>query len=208
MSPVQLLELVIFGVLAAVVLYNLYAVLGRRMGRQPGDNPQPAALPANGDRRIASEPQPAAEVELTGLAALKARDPEFDLDKFLKGARDAYQMIVSAFASGDRETLKGLLSEQVMEGFEKAMAERDAQGRTESIVFEHPPRTDIEDTVVEGDDARIRVRFLAEFRRRTSAPEGEPTEEDRRTAEAWTFHRNLTSSDPNWTLVRVDAAEA
>ena len=32
--------------------------------------------------------------------------------------------------------------------------------------------------------------------------------DDRRTAEVWTFQRNLTSRDPNWTLIRVDAAEA
>ena len=58
-----------------------------------------------------------------------------------------------------------------------------------------------------GDSARITVRFLAEFRSRSKGPEGEAVD-DRRTAELWTFERNLKSRNPNWTLVRVDAAQA
>src|SRR5581483_6937232 len=120
MPPVQLLELLIFAVLAAVVLYNLYAVLGRRIGRQPGDTPSPAPAGAPADARAQRAQPGSGEVELTGLAALAARDPGFDPAKFLQGSQAAYQMIVRAFASGDRATLKGLLSPQVMEGWERA----------------------------------------------------------------------------------------
>ena len=208
MPPVQLLIYLIFAVLAAVVLYNLYAVMGRRIGRQPGEtqNASPPGAPA--DSRNARPQPPAGDVELTGLAALAAKDPSFDAGKFLQGAQGAYQMIVRAFTSGDRATLKGLVSPQVMTGFERAMAERESQNRTESAEFEHAPRADIETGEVDGDTARVRVRFLAEFRRRTKTGEGPETAEERRTAEAWTFERPLGSRDPNWTLVRVDAAEA
>jgi predicted lipid-binding transport protein (Tim44 family) len=207
MQPVPIIELLIFAVLAAVVIYNLYAVLGRRIGRQPEEQPQAAA----GRPGLESQPprvEPAQpDVELSGLAALKARDPGFDADKFLQGAKAAYTMIVRAFASGDRQTLKGLLSAQAMAGFERAMAARDAEGRTETAEFEHEPRADIETGELDGELERVRVRFLAEFRSRSRGPEGEQVE-DRRTAEAWTFERSLASRDPNWTLVRVDAAEA
>jgi predicted lipid-binding transport protein (Tim44 family) len=205
---VQLLELLIFAVLAAVVLYNLYAVLGRRIGRQPGDNPRPAPVATPSDRRTQPADAPAAEVELSGLAALKAKDPAFDLDKFLQGAQSAYEIIVRAFASGDRQTLKGLLAPDVMTRFEQAISAREADGRTESAEFEHPPRTDLEGSEMDGDTARMRVRFLGEFRSRTRGSDGAETVDDRRTAETWTFQRNLSSSDPNWTLVRVDAALA
>ncbi len=117
-------------------------------------------------------------------------------------------MIVKAFAAGDRKTLDGLLAPQVRDRFEAAMAAREAEGRTESIEFAHPPRTDLESSEVEGDLARIKVRFLGEFQSRSKGPDGEETAGERRTAETWTFERNLASRDPNWTLVRVDAAEA
>ncbi len=208
MPSVQLIELLIFAVLAAVVLYNLYAVLGRRIGRQPGEaaNTSPSGAPA--DSRAQRPQQGAREVELTGLAALAARDPSFDAGKFLQGAQGAYEMIVRAFAAGDRQTLKGLVSSHVMSGFERAIAERESQGRSETVEFQHPPRADIESGEVEGDLARVRVRFLAEFKSRVKGPGEDTAEEDRRTAESWTFERPLASRDPNWTLVRVDAAEA
>ncbi len=205
--PVQILELLIFAVLAAVVLYNLYAVLGRRIGRQPDPAAEQIAGRPSVAQRLEAPEQPAADVQLSGLAALKARDPAFDLDKFLDGARSAYEMIVRSFAIGDRATLKGLLSPEVMTGWERAMAAREAEGRSETAEFLHHPRADLENTDVDGDTARLKVRFLAEFRSRSKGPAGE-TMEDRRTAEAWTFERNLNSRDPNWTLVRVDAAEA
>jgi predicted lipid-binding transport protein (Tim44 family) len=208
MSPTQLLIYLIFAVLAVVVLYNLYAVMGRRIGRQPGEAASGAPAGAPADTRAQRPAQPGNEVELTGLAALAAKDPGFDAGKFLQGAQAAYQMIVRAFASGDRQTLKGLVSSQVMTGFERAMAERDAQGRTETAEFEHLPRADIETGEVDGDVARVRVRFLAEFRSRVRGSDGGESAEDRRTAKAWTFERPLSSRDPNWTLVRVDAAEA
>ncbi len=204
----QLLIIAIFAVLAGVVLFNLYAVLGKRIGRQPTDDPAPAAVGVPTDRALPQPDRPAPEVEFGGLAAIKARDASFDADKFVDGASAAYQMIVKAFAAGDRKTLDGLLAPQVRDSFEAAMAAREAEGRTESIEFEHPPRTDLESSEVDGDLARIKVRFLGEFQSRAKAANGAETVQERRTAETWTFERNLSSRDPNWTLVRVDAAEA
>ena len=202
----QIVTLVILAVLAAVVLYQLYAVLGRRVGRQPEDAElerkavAAATLPADDDTVTAP-------IALTGLAALRARDSAFDVSHFLEGARSAYEMIVRAFAERDRETLQGLLAPKVMEGFEKVMTEREAAGETETVEFLNPPRGDLETITVDGDIARIKVRFLAEHRSRAKTAEGESVD-DRRTAEAWTFERNLSNRDPNWILVRVDAAEA
>lgn len=201
----QVLELIIFAVLAAVVLYQLYSVLGRRVGRQPEDN---VAAPPQAAPREVPPPEPIDDgVALTGLAALRSRDPAFDVGHFLHGAKGAFEMVVRAFAAGDRDTLKNLLSPKVMEGFDAAITAREAEGRTETVEFLHAPRADLERADVVNDAAQVVVRFLAEFRSRTKGPEGEGVD-DRRTAELWTFERDLKSRDPNWTLVHVDAAEA
>jgi predicted lipid-binding transport protein (Tim44 family) len=205
----QLLELIIFAGLAAIVLYQLYSVLGRRVGRQPEDHPAAEAagpMAPRTDRPV----EPAEEgVTLTGLAALRTKDPSFDVQRFLAGAKGAYEMIVKAFASGDRATLRNLLAPTVMASFDTAIAARETEGRSETVEFLHPPRADLEKAEVAGasDLARLTVRFLAEFRSRSKGREGEAVE-DRRTAELWTFERNLKSRDPNWTLIHVDAAEA
>lgn len=199
----QLFELIIFAVLAAVVLFQLYSVLGRRVGRQPEEvRPNGVA-----DRPLEDAPEARTGVPLTGLAAVRARDPNFEVGAFLNGARQAYELVVTAFARGDRDALKRILAPQVMDNFEQAIATRESEGRTEEVQFFHPPRADLEKVDVSGDVGRAVVRFLAEFRSRSKGPEGEAVD-DRRTAELWTFERNLRGRDPNWTLVHVDAAEA
>jgi predicted lipid-binding transport protein (Tim44 family) len=205
----DVLELIIFAGLAAIVLYQLYAVLGRRVGRQPEDSPAVPTTSAALDRATDTPSSDAgAGVSLTGLAAVKAKDPGFDVSRFLGGAKSAYEMIVKAFAAGDRNQLRSLLSPPVMAGFDTAIAAREAESRTETVEFLHSPRADLEKAEVVGADlARVTVRFLAEFRSRTKGPEGEGVE-DRRTAELWTFERHLKSRDPNWLLTHVDAAEA
>ncbi len=199
-------ELIIFAFFAAVVLYQLYAVLGRRIGRQPEDGPAAAPTAAD-DRPLTAEDGAPEAADLSGLAAVRSRDPSFDVGRFLAGARQAYEMIVIAYAAGDHATLNNLLGPAVAESFEAGIAAREAEGRTEKIEFLHPPRADLERIEVDNGIARAMVRFLAEFRSRTKGPEGEAVD-DKRTAELWTFERNLNSRDPNWTLVHVDAAEA
>lgn len=197
-------EWIILAALAAVILYQLYATLGRRVGRQPED--APAVVPANAPARDLKTPEAPAEA-LSGLAALRARQADFDIGHFLSGARQAYEMIVKAFAAGERETLRPLLSPEVMANFETAIAAREAQNRTEKAEFLVTPRTDLDSITVEGDIARAAVRILAEIRTRSTSAEGEAVD-DRRTADLWTFQRDLKSKNPNWTLVRVDVAEA
>ena len=197
-------EWIILAALAAVILYQLYATLGRRVGRQPED--APAVVPANAPAHDLKAPEAPPEA-LSGLAALRARQGDFDIGHFLSGARQAYEMIVKAFAAGDRETLKPLLSSDVMANFEVAIAAREAQKRTEKAEFLVTPRTDLDSLTVEGDVAKAVVRILAEIRTRSTSEAGEAVD-DRRTADLWTFQRDLKSKNPNWTLVRVDVAEA
>ena len=203
----QVLQLIIFAGLAAVVLFQLYSVLGRRVGRQPEDAAAEAVAPAGRVPDRPAEDPAQGGVTLSGLAAVKARDPGFDLPHFLQGSRQAYETIVRSFAAGDRAVLKPLLAPPVMQAFEAAIVQRETEGRTESVEFTHSPRADLEKADMVGDLAQLTVRFLAEFRSRGKGPEGESVE-DRRTAELWTFERNLKSRDPNWILIRVDAAEA
>ncbi|MEO8811552.1 MAG: TIM44-related membrane protein TimA [Caulobacteraceae bacterium] len=203
----QVFELIILAALAAVVLFQLYAVLGRRVGRSAEDMARAPAQAAPAEAARGALPAPDGTEAPAALASIRARDPAFDIAVFLQGARAAYQTIVKAFAAGDRTALKPLLSDEVMAGFETAISAREAAGKTESVEFIQTPRADFEGINLVGDLAKASVRFLAEFRNRAKGPEGE-TVGERRTAEVWTFERNLKSRNPNWTLIHVDAAEA
>jgi len=203
----QVVEFIILGALAGVVLIQLYAVLGRKVGRGPGAVAAPQLEPVAADGRLSAFAPAEPAAPLSGVAALRARDASFDPAQFLQGARQAYQTIVKAFTEGDRATLKPLLAPAVMDGFETAMSEREAEGRTETVEFLQPPRADLETVSLADDLARAAVRFLGELRNRTKDATGEGVD-DRRIAEVWTFERNIKSPNPNWMLIYVDAAEA
>ena len=119
----QVIELIILAALAAVVLYQLYAVLGRRVGRGPESVSTPPSAPAGDAPRALIAPSDAAAPS-DGVSAVRARDPNFDVGRFLQGARAAYQMIVKAYAEGDRAVLEPLLAANVMASFEAGIRER------------------------------------------------------------------------------------
>jgi predicted lipid-binding transport protein (Tim44 family) len=209
--PVQV-QIVIFAVIAAFVLFQLYNVLGKKVGRQPEEDAraQPPAPAGPQGEAGQNRPNVLDAVTLASIAGLKARDPAFDPVRFLEGARQAHETIVRAYAAGDRDTLKPLLTEKVMASFEAGIAQREALGETMVAEFVHPARADLELATAEENRAIAKVRFLAELRHRTKSadPAAEEVVDERRTAEIWTFERTLGASDPNWVLARNEPATA
>lgn len=202
-------QIVVFAVIAAFVLFQLYNVLGKKVGRQPQEDAraQPPA-PAGATGETASRTPALDAAALAAVAGLRAKEPGFDPARFLDGARQAYETIVRGYAAGDREALKPLLAPRVMASFEAGIAAREARGDAESAEFIHPPRADLELADVDGDRAVAKVRFLAEIRSRLTPQGGEAQVSERRTAEHWTFERPLGAADPNWVLARVEPASA
>lgn len=202
-------QIVIFAIIAAVLLFQLYNVLGKKVGRQPEDNAAKAAAAAAAAGVPEAPRGPVLDPATTAaIAGLKAREPGFDPHRFLEGARQAYETIVHAYASGDREALRPLLTEKVLSSFDAGIAAREARGERETAELIQAPRADLELATAEGDRAVAKVRFLAEVRNIVTSASGETTTEERRTAELWTFERTLGAADPNWSLARVEPAAA
>ena len=123
-------QIVIFAVIAAVLLFQLYNVLGKKVGRQPEDNPKPVPVPAAPAGAPEAARGPVVDPALTAaIAGLKTRDPNFDPHRFLEGARQAYETIVRAYAKGDRDALRPLLTDKVMGSFEAGIAALDGAAR-------------------------------------------------------------------------------
>lgn len=201
-------QIIVFAIIAAVLLFMLYNVLGKKVGRQPTDN-KPLPRVAVGPMAGSAPPVPTVDpVTAAAISGLKARDPSFDPARFLEGARQAYETIVQSYAAGDRDTLRPLLTPSVMTSFDAGIAARSARADREQVEFIIPPRADLESATVRDERAVARVRFLAELRSTVTPAAGEPVVDERRTAEIWTFERALGAADPNWALARVEPATA
>jgi predicted lipid-binding transport protein (Tim44 family) len=164
---------------AGIICFRLYAVLGRRTGHEPSPQSVPAPRPL-------SPPQPAAESPPTsnGLLDIQLADRAFDVPKFLTGAREAYSQILDGFVKGDREALRPLLSPEVFAAFDTGITSRTEPAAR--LVKLHEAR--ITGSALHGRSAEITVAFTAEF------ATGNVTD-------VWSFERNLDSADPNWVLV-------
>ena len=180
MPDSQTLVLLIAAMVAGVICFRLYSILGRRTGHEPPPQKLPQAQPA-------ALPQPAAQAvppPSSGLLEIQLADRSFDAPKFLAGAREAYGRIVTAFAKGERAELRPLLSPDVFAAFDAGIAARTEPAA--AFVKLHDAR--IAGASLHGRQGEITVAFTAEFA-------------SGNVADLWTFERNLDSTDPNWILV-------
>lgn len=192
-----MIEILVLAVVAGLVLARLYSVLGRRTGSERPSQPQPQ--PAQGELPRAERARQPAQAgfggsSADGLMEIARADPSFDPDHFLSGARGAYELIVGAYAKGDREALRNLLTPRVLETYAAAIEQREAKGEKGPELV-RLRAAEIADAGLEGDIARVAVRFEAEL--------AEGLHHLRDTKERWTFERDVRSADPNWRLARV-----
>ncbi len=230
---------IIFLALAVFIFLRLRSVLGRRTGRErPPYDPYSArdavrspagekvvtlpSRPVEAAPRTVEVAPPSAErwkgVAETGsptaavLDAIVAADSSFDAQHFLTGARTAYEMVVTAFAAGDRRQLRGLLSREVYDGFDAAISEREARGETVESKFISIDSATVHAAELRGrSTAQLTVRFVSKLvsatRDRSGAVIDGNAEKVTDVTDLWTFARDVSSRDPNWKVVATETGQ-
>jgi predicted lipid-binding transport protein (Tim44 family) len=229
---------IIFLALAVFIFLRLRSVLGQRTGseRPPYDRaapnvvqrtqdnnnvvPMPGAVidqaplapsadvaPADRWKGIAEPGTPLA----AGLDAIVAHDPSFDPRHFISGARSAYEMIVLAFANGDRRALKDLLSSEVYDSFEAVIKDREKHEQKTETRFVSIDKAELVSADARDRSAQLTVRFVSQMisvtRDKTGAiVDGNPDKVADIT-DVWTFARDVASRDPNWKLVGTGSGQ-
>lgn len=221
---------IIFALLAIFVVWRLKSVLGTRVDierpgsgaaapqGQPAESGKVIRLPGAADRSAAGTPArnaadiskfAATEAGRAGLAAVMAADPTFDPSRFTAGARTAYEMIVRAFADGDKSTLSNLLSPEVYSGFAAAIDQRRSAGEQTSTKLVSIDDTDIVEGAVRNGAAQISMRFSAKMTTATRDSSGAVVHGDPdlviSTDELWTFAKEIGTSDPTWRLIATES---
>jgi predicted lipid-binding transport protein (Tim44 family) len=232
---------IIFLALAVFIFARLRSVLGQRTGRErPPYDPYSArdgAKPAPGHDKVVSLPArggeqstkhdlavetPAAErwtgiaepgsPVAAGLDAIAEAEPDFDAGQFISGAKSAYEMIVTAFAEGDRKTLKNLLARDVFDGFAAAIADRESRGETMESRFVSIDKAEITGAELKGKSAQITLRFVSQLISVTRNRNGDVVEGSADSVadvtDIWTFARDVGARDPNWKLIATEAPTA
>ena len=222
---------------AVFVLLRLRSVLGQRTGHQeppkdifeknkqsdtqkddaPGDNV--VKLPSRKNREEEQNESPVIQeideiakprTKLNkGLKEIFAASPEFSPKQFLSGAAMAYEMIVNAYADGDKKTLKNLLSKEVYEEFSAAISDREKSGDVVKSSFVGIDDSAIHQATMIDGESHVAVRFISQIISVTHNKDGEVIDGDESqiasVTDIWTFARDTNSRDPNWRLVATES---
>ncbi|EAP89590.1 hypothetical protein OA2633_09999 [Oceanicaulis sp. HTCC2633] len=218
----DILQILFFAGLAVFLGVRLYMVLGKSSGRAAEDvereqreraeaagmgAPPPSMRPQADETPFAAQfAGPAGE----GLMQIAQHDPAFDPDEFRKGARAAYEMIVLAYAKGDREALEPLLTERVKKAYDQAIAAREEKNWTVTTEIDRIKSAEISEASLNDNRAKVKIAFSVELASETRNAQGDVVEGDLTTLktvdEIWSFERDVTSENPNWRLSGVKPA--
>lgn len=222
----QILDIILFALVAGFLILRLRSVLGRRDGHQTrtpdpfAPQPKPdqgddkvVRLPDRGERAPDVVPPPVGDIAAAGaktgleagLTQLRIADPKFDPVEFVSGARIAFELILTAFAAGDDEALKPLLSQEVFGNFAEAIRQRKQAGHRLETKLVALKEAELDEAYMAGRTAHVVVRFVTDQISCTYDEEGQVIDGDpsaiTEVTDCWTFARDTRSPDPNWALV-------
>lgn len=143
--------------------------------------------------------------ELSPIDKQLLKIPGFDKEKFLNGARRAFEIIITAFAKADAAKLKPLLESKLFNKFEAVIKQRQKEGitaETDFIGFDSSEITEVK--ISKSGDAKISVKFVSQQVNILQNAAGEVIEGDENFIQSitdiWTFERNIHSASPVWLL--------
>ena len=216
------IDLILFGMIAAFLVLRLKSILGKRTGfERPPQPARPIEPPTAFDpmRKVAAPVQPVAvsqravpePVSAVGqtLTKMTAIDRSFSAASFLDGAEKAFQIIVHAFAAGERAALQPLLGGETWKAFDLAITEREKAGHTQVTEVRSIHSITIETAELTGTVASIGVRIVSDQVNMTQTQSGQVlagTDAVTEITDLWTFERDLSQSNPVWHLVAARSA--
>ena len=216
-SDLQLLDILIFAMVAGFLFLRLHRVLGKRTGNEqtPGrlteeemrgmdvvplhpNQPESGEAPNTGSK----------EDPIPGMIDLKAADPHFRADEFVIGVETAFETIVEAFGRGDTEVLEGLLDEQTLQGFEAEIERRSKANEEVDASLISIESCQVVEAQMKSSIARVTVNIVSkQIHVVRNGETGEIVEGDTAKVstvnDLWTFARDVRSQDPNWRLVET-----
>lgn len=216
----KFIDIIFFAIIAGIILYRLKDTLGDKSGFQGPDDKfelkdvsssskekkedTVITVPFRKKNETGKESVSAVQ---KGLESIHAADETFDEEQFMQGAATAFRMVLEAYAKGDKETLKKILSRDVMKLFGAAI---DARRRAKQVLestFERVVSAEILEAHLDRKLATIKVKFVSEhtevlYDKKGEIIEGNPDEITEST-DIWTFQRKVTDPNPNWTLIET-----
>jgi len=191
----EYIDIILLAMIAGFIFLRLRGILGKRTG---------------------FEGKPATQFDKILNEAVVKKAPKqgevFDeraQKEFLKGAKIAYETIITDFSDNDNKITnsKPLLNKNIFNQFNEALKERSSRGHHAEITFIGINSAVIKEHKKVENVLNVTVDFIAEVitcikDKDKKIISGDP-EKIKKIYDTWVFSRNLTSVNPNWQLVNT-----
>ena len=193
------IDIILLAVMAGFILLRLRSTLGKGADNMPMK------------ARFTQSQNNEEFVKTTLQDEPKQDESKFNEKTFVKGAEAAYEIIINAFASGNRKTLKPLLTKDLFKSFDDVIKERSDKKITSQMTFIGIKETKVLDININGSVHNVKTKFVSEIVNCIKNEKGEVIEGDpeqiKLVTDVWVFKKDLKSSDPTWYLTELSSEE-
>ena len=186
----EYIDIILLAMIAGFIFLRLRGILGKKTGFEDNINtsfPHEAPLKTNEKKIDAQNFDDSAKKE------------------FLKGAKIAYETIVTNFSTGNLKDIKTLLDKKVFEEFDVAIKERKNKGLQSETTFIGINSADIKEHNQNSNMLEVTVDFVSEIiscvkDKDKKVLSGDP-QKIKKVHDTWKFSRDISSTSPNWLLI-------
>ena len=193
-SSFEYLDIILLAIIAGFIILRLRGILGRKIGHEKK---------FFGDSFGKKATQKDAEKKVVNLSSSKLDDAA--KEQFIKGAKEAYEMIVTSFAKGDKNTLRPLLNSEIYKNFSNEIDHRNKENLKSELTFVGVKSAEIKNFEKKDNIYFFTVKFVSEIitckkDKNNKVIEGNP-DIIKTVNDVWKFSKNMWSQDPTWYLV-------
>ena len=194
----QYIDILILAIIAGIVLLRLRSVLGRRTGHEKTDKTS-----YNYETPQTSKEEKVIPIEPKTTSSAR-EDGWFNNDDFLRGAANAYETIVTNFENGNKDALKPLLSDDVLNSFSSVIDERNSKNETIEFNFIGIEKSEIVHKDLKKNPMEVTVRFISEMITCIKNSKDEvisgSLNQVQKITDVWTFEKIKDKKSSNWLL--------
>ena len=195
-SSFEYLDIILLAIIAGFIILRLRGILGRRTGHEKKDF---------GDLFGKKVTQSGSEKKVVNLSSGKLDNAA--KEQFIKGAKKAYEMIITSFAEGDKKALKPLLNKKIFQNFSDEIDYRKKENLKSELTFVGVKSAEIKNFEKKDNNYTFTVNFVSEIitckkDKNNKVVEGSP-DIIKTVKDVWKFSKNMWSSNPNWYLVET-----
>ena len=195
-SSFEYLDIILLAIIAGFIILRLRGILGRRTGHEKKDF---------GDLFGKKVTQSDSEKKVVNLRSGTLDNAA--KEQFIKGAKKAYEMIITSFAEGDKKALKPLLNKKIFQNFSDEIDYRKKENLKSELTFVGVKSVEIKNFEKKDNIYIFTVNFVSEIitckkDKNNNVIEGSP-DIIKTVKDVWKFSKNMWSSNPNWYLVET-----